>query len=200
MTITPAAELYQNVQVSLLNPAGKYVAPTLDSLTAAENAMTISKSNSSMVEFDFGSKKAKAATSAYPLASPIYLGVNTNMADKKKLMSMANMVRFVTTKGQTPGESLGQLPGGYAPIRGLLAKQAQVAVSEIKAAVSRTDEGTVVVDPQPKPKPIVVQNIAAGETPKDPSNPISGAALPVALVVFICASMFYVLLRRRIQA
>jgi hypothetical protein len=197
ITVTPAANLYQNVQVSLQNPAGEFVAPNLESLTEAGAAMTTSKKNSQMVEFDFSSSEAKAAKGAYPLAVPIYLGVNSKIEDKSRLKSFANMLQFITDEGQTSGEGKGQLPNGYAPLNTRLLKDAQVAEDKIRLAALPAD-----AEPSPQPStPGSVDNemkiVAAGVTPPNPIVPASSFAVPISLAVLICASTFYALLIRR---
>jgi len=196
LTVTPAAKLYQNIQVSLLNPAGKFVAPDQKSLEAAERAMTTSAKNSQIVEFDFQSSQAKAAQDAYPLTAPIYVGVNTKISDSSKLVSFANMLDFITKAGQISGESRGQLPAGYAPLDSQLLSQARASIAKIRAAASSAGSDLVPVPvPEPSQKPEKV--VGAGITPRDPSIVPSSLTVPYASVIFICALTFYVLLRRR---
>ncbi|NDH65445.1 MAG: hypothetical protein EBY26_03570 [Microbacteriaceae bacterium] len=197
ITVSPAASLYQNVQVSLQNPAGEFIAPTLKSLSAAGAAMTASEKNPQIVEFNFSSKEAKSATEAYPLTVPIYLGVNTQAQDKSSLAVFANMLQFITDEGQTLGEGKGQLPQGYAPLNSRLADDAKTAIGKIKNASKEVEQAA---EPQPlDPEPVdnEVKIIAAGATPQDPSLPLSSFAVPASSAVLICASMFYALLIRR---
>lgn len=197
ITVTPAANLYQNVQVSLQNPAGEFIAPNLASLSEAAAAMTTSKKNSQMVEFDFSSPEAKSSKGAYPLAVPIYLGVNSKIEDKKLLQSFANMLQFITDEGQTLGEGTGQLPNGYAPLNTRLMSDAKTAIDKIKEASTEVQPSETTQPPAPQPAPNEMEIVAAGVTPPNPIVPASTYAVPVSSAVLICASMFYVLLMRR---
>jgi hypothetical protein len=198
MTITPSAARYQTVQASLLNSAGKFVAPSTFSLIAAETAMTATTENSNVYEYNFDSSQAKKAQNAYPLATPIYAALNPTQSDSTSRAVYANLIRYAVEKGQTLGTNLGQLPLGYAPISNEFKKIALSAADAIENGVSpiaKPDNGgTQVPVVQPTTKPVV---IAAGVTPKDPSVAISAAAVPLAGALFICAFMFYVLLRQR---
>lgn len=132
LTDTAAAARYQFVQASLLNPAGKYVAPTMESLTAAASAMSATAEQKQVVTFDPASAGAKAAASAYPLAVPVYAAVNPAMADSAVRADYANFITFAVTEGQTPGTGDGQLPDGYAPVPASWKTQALAAAAAIK--------------------------------------------------------------------
>jgi len=201
LTTTPSAERYQTFQASLLNAAGNFVAPTEASLVAAEKAMTPTAENSGVYEYNFDSAEAKKAAQAYPLATPIYAALNPLQTDQAARVAYANMIRFAVQKGQVAGTNLGQLPPGYAPLSAQFKTQAIAAASAIADGVSPiktpdTSGGSTPVV-QPTVKPIV---IAAGVTPKDPVIAISAAAVPVSAALFLCAFMFYVLLRQRKSA
>jgi hypothetical protein len=195
ITTTPAASLYQNVQVSLLNSAGAFVAPTLQSLSAAEDAMTVSKTNPKLVEFDFSSSRAKRAKDAYPLASPIYIGVNTEIASKSKLMTFANMLSVLTTSGQSVGEAKGQLPGGYAPLSKTLLEAARVSIMQLETGNASPETPTNGTQTGGGQNPVPV--VAAGVTPVDPAISVTSVAVPISSGTFVCAFMFYMLLRIR---
>jgi len=108
-------------------------------------------------------------------------------------------VRFGVLKGQSLGTNPGNLPPGYAPLSPAQVKQAVAAADKIERGISplaKPDEGSA---PQPSesPTPTPSQIVAAGVTPKDPEPLLANTAAPVAGGIFICSSMFYILLRRR---
>ncbi len=59
LTSTPAAELYQTVTASLRNPAGQFVAPTQDSLSAAAAAMTPTAAQPNVVAYDLAATRRR---------------------------------------------------------------------------------------------------------------------------------------------
>jgi len=198
LSTTPAAEKYQTFQASFLNPAGKFVKPTLASLKSARDAMTPSKINSNLVSFDFASKKAKAAQGAYPLAVPVYAAYNPLQTGESDRSAYSSLIRYAVTDGQTSGTNPGNLPPGYAPLSASMVAQALKAANDIKSGnspIKSEDNGPLPMpSAEPSQKPVL---IAAGDTPDDPAVSTSAAALPAAGAIFICASMFYALLRQR---
>lgn len=201
ITTTTAAARFQSSQVSLRNPAGNYVSPTLGSLQLAQNAMTPSAANSGVYELDLSSEKAKAATGAYPLAVPIYAAINPLQSESETRVAYANLIKFAVTEGQKPGTELGDLPPGYAPLSSKFVKTALAVSNEIRLGGQEPDsntngggDGTPEATPTPQP---TQQVIAAGITPRNPELPISVAAVPFAIVLFLCSLIFYGLIRIR---
>jgi hypothetical protein len=133
LTDSSAAARYQVVQASLLNPAGKYVTPTTESLTAAAAAMGANATQKQVVSFDPTSSAAKSAPAAYPLAVPIYAAVNPLMADAGVRKDYAAFITYAASDGQTAGTGDGQLPDGYAPIPAAWKTQALAAAAGIAA-------------------------------------------------------------------
>lgn len=131
LTTAPAAEQYQTVTASLLNPAGKYVKPTRTSIAAAAAAMTATEEQQKVRSFDLSSKEAKQAAGAYPLSAPVYAALNPEQSDKQLRQVYASMIRFAVKKGQTPGTDLGRLPPGYAPLPKAWVKEALAAARAI---------------------------------------------------------------------
>lgn len=116
LTSTPAASLYHTVTASLRNPAGEFVAPTQDSLAAAAAAMTPTTVQPRVLQYDLRSDTAKAATTSYPLAMPVYAALNPEQTDEEQRGVYANLIRYAVEEGQTPGTDVGELPPGYAPL------------------------------------------------------------------------------------
>lgn len=132
LTDTAAGAKYQVVQASLRNPAGAFVAPTSASLGAAAAAMTKNKTQSQVVGFDPTSAAAKKATTAYPLAMPVYAAVNPAMDGAELRADYAAFITYAVNGGQTPGTNDGQLPDGYAPLPAAWKTQATTAAKAIK--------------------------------------------------------------------
>ncbi|MHA7859959.1 hypothetical protein ACX1DX_01030 [Tessaracoccus sp. Y36] len=143
LSSTPAAQQYQTATARLRNPAGDFVAPTADSLEAAAAAMTPSVAQPQVVSFDYGSDKAKKATSAYPLSSPVYAALSPRQTDPTLRRAYAELIEYGVTTGQVPGTDDGELPPGYAPIPKTWRTQALAAAEAIAAGGW----------PQPKPSP-----------------------------------------------
>jgi hypothetical protein len=201
ITTTTAAERFQSLQVSLRNPAGNYVSPTLTSLQQAQNAMTPSAANGGVYELDLSSEKAQEASGAYPLAVPIYAAINPEQSDSDTRIAYADLIKFAVSEGQNPGTELGDLPPGYAPLNSAFVKTA-LAVSDLirKGPVKPAPQPNTgnEVDPETTPTPQPTQQIiAAGMTPGNPEVPMSAAAVPFAIVLFLCSLIFYGLIRIR---
>jgi hypothetical protein len=201
ITTTTAAARFQSLQVALRNPAGNYVSPTLDSLQISQNAMTPSSANAGVYELDLSSEKTKAASGAYPLAVPIYAAINPLQSESKTRLAYANLIKFAVTEGQNPGTEIGDLPPGYAPLSSKFVKTALEVSNKIKlggkdAELSPNGGGEINPDTTPTPQP-TQQAIAAGITPRDPELPMTVAAVPFAIVLFLCSLMFYGLIRLR---
>ncbi len=201
ITTTPAAERFQALQVALRNPAGEFIIPTLQSLSAAQTAMSPSAENAGVYEFNFETQKAKEATGAYPLAVPIYAALNPLQSESEARIAYADLIKFAVTEGQNPGTELGDLPPGYAPLNATFVKTSLAVSNEIRLGGQEPDsntngggDGTPEVTPTPQP---TQQVIAAGITPSNPELPLSVAAVPFATVLFLCSLIFYGLIRIR---
>ena len=134
LTDTAAAAKYQVFTTALLNPAGEYVSPTVESMTAGAAAMTASPTQTQVYGFDPRSATAQGAKTAYPLTLPVYAAASPTMADADVRASYAEFIRYAVNQGQTPGTEPGQLPAGYAPIPAGWKAQALAAASVIESA------------------------------------------------------------------
>ena len=133
LTDTAAAARYQVFTAALLNPAGEYVTPTIESMTAGAAAMTVSPNQSQVYGFDPRSASALAAKTAYPLTLPVYAAASPTMADGDVRASYADFIRYAVTDGQRQGKQSGQLPEGYAPIPAGWKAQALAAATVIES-------------------------------------------------------------------
>jgi hypothetical protein len=207
VTNTEAAARYHNVTAALRNPAGQFVAPTAESLTAAAVAMTPTASNASVIGFDFGSAAAAEARGAYPLAMPVYAALNPLQTDASLRASYASFIRYAANNGQIPGVGTGQLPEGYAPIPQSWVDQAMVSASAIEKGISplslvagttvipgggngviaprvmtSTSEDVMAPDPNPSATGAAAGALAGRPTPADPVLGPVAIALPAGLL------------------
>jgi len=136
LTDTSSAAKYQVVTAALRNPAGRYVTPSTQSLTAAATAMTPVAGQSQVVEYDPAGATAKAAADAYPLTMPVYAATNPARGDAATRADYAAFIRYAATTGQTPGVEAGQLPPGYAPIPAGWKAQAIAAAAAIQSGAT----------------------------------------------------------------
>ncbi|WP_382306405.1 hypothetical protein [Herbiconiux sp. UC225_62] len=182
LTDTAAAAKYQVYTAALLNPAGQFVQPDADTLTAAAAAMTADPAQPQVYGFDPTSESAHAATNAYPLAMPVYAAVNPAMADADDSQpndegpgelrgDYANFIEYAVTSGQEPGTGLGQLPAGYAPLPQGWRNQALSAAATIQAGPQKA---------QPTPRPTAPPKTAAPPAAAPAAAPpaVPGAQLP----------------------
>ncbi|WP_142206761.1 hypothetical protein [Subtercola boreus] len=183
LTDTSSAARYQVVSAELQNPAGSFVAPTVDSLTAAAAAMTANASQSQVYTFDPKSEAAKAAPTAYPLAMPVYAAVNRTMDDADLRKDFAAFIRYAATDGQSPGDTLGELPRGYAPIPSGWEAQA-LAAADIIESGRLPDTSTPAATPAPAAgtTALTPAQVQAGVTVSRPVGAVSGA-VPAAAII-----------------
>jgi hypothetical protein len=73
---------------------------------------------------------ADYGSGAYPLTMPVYAAVPPTLplSDRK---AYAKALQYVTTTGQQPGFSPGNLPPGYAPLTASLRAQAKHAIAKL---------------------------------------------------------------------
>ncbi len=136
LTDGAAADKYQLVTASLRNPAGNFVSPTNDALTAAATAMTASSTQPQVRTFDPASPEAAKATDAYPLALPVYAAASPYISDSTLRRVYADFMRYAAEPGQTPGVQSGQLPGGYAPLPDSWRIQARAAATALENGIT----------------------------------------------------------------
>ncbi|MEV6480733.1 hypothetical protein [Streptomyces sp. NPDC051576] len=111
ITVTDAASAarYGLQTARLRNSAGKFVAPTTTSLTAAANSAT----GSPVAEV---SPTTTTAKTAYPLAELVYAAVRPGSLDAAARKDYAALLRYTAGNGQVSGADPGLLPAGYAPL------------------------------------------------------------------------------------
>jgi len=210
LTDAASAEKYQIVSAALLNPAGSFVAPTSESLSAAAAAMTASPAQPQVYGFDPASTPARGALNAYPLAMPVYAAVNPAMDDPDLRLSYATFIRYAAGKGQTPGAEVGNLPAGYAPIPEGWKTQALAAATVIASTAPRPAEqptaqtvavGAGTLDPAAEPSAPAASGdaviaLAGPATPDDPTASALQAAVPGSLLAGFASALLVPLTTR----
>lgn len=224
ITDASAAARFENYTALLLNPAGQFVGATTDGMLAAASAMTEIVQGKGVRNFDSGSDKAKTATTAYPLTMPIYAAMNPVDPDKSSRGDYASLVEFIATEGQQPGESVGDLPRGYAPLPASWVTQATSAAATARQGVTPTPSPTLPAPnaaapiysgglsygtpvypvaasgseggavAPPTQTPITVAQL--GVTPDDPGTEPLAAAVPIGLAAGLVAALAVPLVSR----
>lgn len=216
VTDAASAARYVVISAALLNPAGNFVAPTVKSFTAAAAAMTPSAAQPQVLGFDPKSTAAKTAPDAYPLTLPVYAASNPSMTDAAIRKSYAEFIYYAASAGQQPGNSLGDLPAGYAPIPASWQATAREAADIIylgklptkplppsapttTAPTTSAPISAPVVDaPVPSPTPTGEPSgaLAGGATPDDPNIVLVSSTVPIVVVVALAAALVVPLLSR----
>jgi hypothetical protein len=200
MAVTSAsgALKYGNITASLLNPAGEFVRPNIDSLSAAQAAFT-TDSKTKISSFVFDSDLARESPNAYPLTIPVYAAVNQGKTSTAMAEKYSAFITYAATLGQVPGDQRGQLPRGYAPMADFLKMQALQDASLIRNGMSQPAVPTTNPTPdvqQPSPGVVLPSNSPASvvfgpKTPKDPwSGPLSGS-VPTSFAAGALAGLFW---------
>ncbi|MFF4549761.1 hypothetical protein ACFY1J_36970 [Streptomyces sp. NPDC001406] len=137
ITVTDAASAarYGLQTASLRNNAGRYVAPTAESLsTAAKGA-----AGKDLAEIPPGGDKAKGA---YPLAHLVYAAVRPGALKADARRDYAALLKYAAGAGQVSGADPGRLPAGYAPLSAGLRKQAVRAADALLHYTGPTSSGS----------------------------------------------------------
>jgi hypothetical protein len=155
---------------SLQNASGAFVEPTTASFLAG---IKHSKVNADGVtrSVDLASKDK----AIYPLTLQISAALSTK-ADKATRAKMADFLDYVDGPGQVPGDEVGRLPDGHAPLTSAQRAQVRTARTAVLAgaAADPTDDPT----DEPTDAPTDQQG---GGTPPVPGLPATGPdGLPVA--------------------
>lgn len=218
LTDTASAARYEVRTAALLNPAGEFVGPTVDAMTAAAAAMTATGGAGTVLGFDPASETAAAATAAYPLTMPVYAATNPTLLSAALRTDYAAFIRYAVTDGQTSGDDLGELPAGYAPISSAWRAQALAAADVIQAggtpaastptATASTPSSSIATGATTVESTAPTNPAATGEatgaltgpvTPDDPGGSIGAAALPISLASGAIAALAVPIVSRRRQ-
>ncbi|MFF3558884.1 hypothetical protein ACFYXS_02410 [Streptomyces sp. NPDC002574] len=139
VTDTATAHRYGLVTATLQNAAGRFVAPTTESLLAAQKAMKPS-GVAGVLENDPATKDA----AAYPVPLLSYAATVPEKLGKTEGREYADLLRYAVGSGQRPGVSAGTLPDGYAPLPQALRSQTLQVASAIvsRSGVTTPDPGS----------------------------------------------------------
>jgi hypothetical protein len=122
------ASRYSLPTASLLNAAGKFVAPTTASLLAAEAAM-----KDGPVAGVLAPNPSTTDPAAYPLTALSYAATAPSTLDVASGKDYAAFLRYAGGPGQEPGIASGQLPFGMVPLPDKLKAQTIAAAATVEA-------------------------------------------------------------------
>lgn len=229
LTSDSAAQRYQVVTAELQNSAGAFVAPSTESMLAAASAMVPDGSTGQVRRYDSASPAAKAAFGAYPLTVPLYAAANPDTVSADARNTYVAFIRFAAEEGQTPGDGLGQLPRGYAPLPDEFVAQAMAAADLLangRPAINAPTTSYIPSQSSPAPQRAMTQPAAsqptgdgsgagsavatgnasgalsAGSTPTDPESGGLAAAVPLSALAGVAGAAAVPLitrLRRRVS-
>ncbi|MEA9986806.1 hypothetical protein [Subtercola sp. RTI3] len=141
------------------------VAANTHTLTTAATRLVPTAANTVFTEPAVVNYKA----GAYPLTMPVYAAVDTAGMGHADAGTIASVLDFLSTGGQTPGITSGQLPPGYAPLPAAMKAQAAVAITTLNA-ITDTPPATTSTATLPQ---------AAPAAPPVAAQPVTG---PIAAV------------------
>jgi hypothetical protein len=153
ISITDSASAAQyGDQVASLSPSGDdslnrpFVAPDEQSLLAGEQAMTPSS-----VPGVLETNPSSTATNAYPLTMLTYAAATPESLNQTSRQNYATFLQYAAGAGQVPGENVGQLPAGYAPLPSALQAQTEAAAGTILNPPSQATPATTTTTPTTPP-------------------------------------------------
>jgi hypothetical protein len=208
ITSTGAASRYGNVVASLQNSAGVFVKPTVDAMSAAQDAFT-PQGDSGIVRYISNSLQAIENTSAYPLTMPIYASVNVKKTSSDLLAKYLKYISYALTQGQTKGTEIGQLPSGYSPLSTALVSHGLQQLSLISRGFDPSATPIPTPTPEPTlaptevPVPIPTESPSnngvefGSKTPRDPSPGNLSQSVPISFTIGTVAGGFWARLSRR---
>jgi hypothetical protein len=144
---------------ALQNTGGAYVAPTTASLTSGVRHSTVNPDGVTRT-VDLGDKDK----SIYPLTTLVSAALSTQ-ADKSERGQMADFLDYVAGPGQVPGEQIGRLPDGHAPLTPAL--RAQVRTARAAVLAGPTDDPSDDPSGDPSTDPTTDPTTGSGDSPPD---------------------------------
>ena len=147
---TANAAAYRFPTASLLNGAGEYVAPTLESMDAAVAEMVVNEDGITRSP-DFTSTEP----AAYPLTTIDYAIVPTSGLDDATAESVGRILDQAAGPGQELGQLIGGLPPGYLPLGDDLIAQTVAAAAAVRAQAGAFPTPSPSPTPTPSASPTV---------------------------------------------
>jgi hypothetical protein len=152
---------------SLQNASGEFVPPTQGALRAGVRHSTVNDDGVTRA-VDLADKNPRV----YPLTLLVSAALSTQ-ADEESRGQMTRFLQYVAGPGQVPGDEIGRLPAGHAPLPGELVDLVKAARKTVEAGPS--DEPTD--QPTDEPTEEATGESAATSTPTAGSAPLP-APLP----------------------
>ncbi|MEV6977610.1 hypothetical protein [Kitasatospora sp. NPDC093806] len=150
------AKAYSFPEAALRNPAGQFVAPTLDSLQAAVDTMQTDPATATQ-RLPYGSVGSEFARSAkaYPLTVVQYAMAPTGGLSEERAKAASEFLRRVTDRGegQRYGVEPGHLAVGFLGLTPAQLDQAQDAVKHVAAQDGKYPGNQNPPAPEPTPTP-----------------------------------------------
>lgn len=165
---TANAAAYRFPTAALLNAAGEYVTPTLESMAAAVDEMLVNEDGITRTP-DFTSTEP----TAYPLTTLDVAVVPTGGLDPATAEAIGGILDQAAGPGQELGQLIGGLPPGYLPLSDDLVAQTNAAAAAVRA---QADTPTT---PTPTPTPSAT---APGSGPAAAGSQAGSVAPPPAAV------------------
>lgn len=117
-----------------------FVAPDEQSFLAGESSMTPSSTPAVLLP-----NPAPTTPGAYPLTMLTYAATTPQSLNTTDRQNYAAFLKYAASAGQTPGDAIGQLPPGYAPLpAGLQAQTLEAAATILNPVVPGTPSSTPV--------------------------------------------------------
>jgi hypothetical protein len=188
------AAAYDLPTASIENGAGRYVAPSDATMTAALRAMT--KASNGITE-DYN--EASKVKDAYPLTMVVYAMVPTGGVSSAKAAKIAQWLDFIANEGQQTGTNPGDLPPGYLPLTESMRQQTLKAAYEVlnqtgtksSASASAPASASASASPStatpsptatPTASPTTQGSVSLGYVTNPPTSGIARYALPILLI------------------
>lgn len=174
ITDSTSAARYGLQTASLVNAAGRAIAPTDAAIQSGIDAMVPSS-----VEGVVVTNPDKRVNAAYPLSMLTYAVVNVCGTDLNGLKDFARLLDYADGAGQQIGDAKGQLPRGYVALPAASIAQTAAAAKALRAEVAKPACAQHI----PATAPETVPNPPVETLPPEPTPPpTKPTAEPVALV------------------
>ncbi|MEU8139103.1 hypothetical protein [Streptodolium elevatio] len=155
VTSLEAAERMRLPVARLRNAAGRFVAPTAESIAAGVAAAKPGADGVTLTN-DFAASDPKA----YPLTTTDVVAFPTKELTKEKAASIDTYLAYASGPGQVPGLEPGRLPHGYAALNARQKQQIAAAREAVRKAAAAADSPS----PTPSPTPPATGNTTGNGT------------------------------------
>lgn len=177
LTDSASSSRYRQVTIALKNAAGKYVAPTAESMAAAVSAMPPDPRGVLVPNI------TATNPDAYPLTIVTYAATVPGKLTAEQRADYSKLLTYVATDGQVQGTAAGQLPEGYVPLTATLRAQTVQAAAKIQNYVAPTPTPTPTPTVTPTPTPTTETFVPETPSPVDTGDgggvvPETGGASP----------------------